>query len=370
MNCNLASAVKPVCPTSLRRLLLLTALLVSGLALLAAGGCRDLDGDALYALHLDAAPTAADWKRALPREIVVRGGRVHKVAVFPDIDKDTVHTSTPSCHHGGTIPRPLSVDVRAFYTDSDLYLRLSWRDLTRDDAMQQWRFDGSEWHNNGLMEDGFGLMWQPPQDSRPFTCTLACHIEDFGVAGATFHASNKMKLSDEEHWLDLWNWKADRTGRLGFADDRYLDHKGMHGDLPGELLRRNSKRAEQGDEAGAFGSEDSPLYDGEGALIGKEFRPAGSLAPGWLVERPNGHRGDVRASAAWQDDRWTVILRRPLVTGDRHDVEFTPDRPEGIAFGLSVMDNTLNEHYASRGSERLVLLPRSAAVARYPEYLQ
>lgn len=372
MICRLPPAVnltiKKDLPRIPRRLLILLTALGLCAGLLFAAGCRDLEGNLLYALHLNAAPTTADWQRALPHQIVVRGGRVHKVAVFPDIDKDTVHTSTPSCHHGGAIPRPLTIDLRAFYTDTDLYLRLQWRDLTRDDAMQQWRFDGSRWLNNGLYEDGFGMMWQPPQDQRPFTCTLACHIEDFGVAGATFHASNKMKLSDADHWLDLWNWKADRSGRLGFADDRYLDLKGMHGDIPGELLRRNSRLAEQQGATGeAFSKQDQPLYDGEGNLIGKEFRPAGSLAPGWLVERPIGHRADVHASATWQDDHWTVILRRPLVTGDPHDVEFSARQTEGIAFGLSVMDNTLDEHYASRGTERLILLPSSAAEAKQPE---
>jgi len=368
MICTTSPAVNRIkennCDRKLRNRLSLLALLCIIITLSLAGGCRDLEGNRLYALHLDSAPSSSDWERALPHPVVVRGGRVHKVAVFPDIDKDTVHTSTPSCHHGGAIPRPLTVDMRAFYTDSDLYLRLHWRDLTRDDAMQQWRFDGNNWSNNGALEDGFGLMWQPPQDKRPFTCTIACHIQDFGVDSSTFHATNRMKLADADHWLDLWNWKADRTARLGFADDRYLDQQGMHGDLPGDLLRRNSRIvAEQGEKAVAFGTDDAPLYDAEGAAIGREFRPAGSLAPGWLIERPVGHRADVRATASWQDDGWTVILRRPLNTGDRHDVNFIPGTKDGLAFGLSVMDHTLNEHYASRGSERLILLPSSAAGA-------
>lgn len=374
MICKLATAVnRPLLKNStkpLRRLAIVSTLLltVSLLGILAGCDRADVDVDRLYALHLAAPPTASDWQRALPRKIVVRGGRVHKIDVFPDIDKDTVHTSTPSCHHGGAMPKPLDVEMRAFYTDSDLFLQLSWRDLTRDANMHQWQFNGEQWENNAALEDGFGLMWQPPEDNRPFTCTLACHIENFGVADATFHASNRMKLADPDHWFDLWNWKADRTGRLGFADDRYLDDQGLHGDLPGELLRANSQLLSADPQAKPFGSEDRPVYDGEGQKIGKEFRPAGSLAPGWLVERPGGHRGDVKASAEWTDNRWTVVLRRSLDTGDRHDVRFTPDQPQGFAFGLSVMDHTLSEHYASRGSERLILLPKTAADTRRPDY--
>ncbi|TYO97124.1 ethylbenzene dehydrogenase [Geothermobacter ehrlichii] len=329
------------------------------------GGCRQPEADRLYALYLEHPPTEADWQRALPHRVEVRGGRVHKVEVFPDIDKDTVHTSTPSCHHGGTIPRPLPVEMKAFYTDRDLFLRLRWRDLTRDDAMNRWTFDGTKWVNNGALEDGFGMLWRPDEESRPFTCSLACHIEDFGVAGSTFHATNHMKLERPGPWYDLWNWKADRTGRLGFADDRWLDHKGMHGDLPGELHRPNSMRAEAGEKP--FGPDDQPIYDGKGRRIDGSFRPAGSQAPGWLTERPSGRRADIRAVAIRDGDFWVVTLRRALDTGDPHDIVFSPAARNGFAFGLSVMDHTLDEHYASRAEERLVLLPAAAGDVRQPE---
>ncbi|GAB4560664.1 MAG: hypothetical protein Tsb0017_17720 [Geothermobacteraceae bacterium] len=334
--------------------------------LLTLGACREPAADRLYALKLEHAPTEADWLRALPRAVVVRGGRVHKVAVFPDIDKDTVHTSTPSCHHGGAIPTPLTVEMKAFYTDTDLFVRLSWRDLTRDDAMNRWQWDGKDWRNDGALEDGFGLLWDTRPTPEPaFSCSLACHIEDFGVAGATFHARNHMKLAADGSWLDLWNWKADRTGRFGFADDRWLDRGGMHGDQPGDLHRPNSRAALAGEKP--FGPGDAPLYDDKGRAVDGAFRPAGSQAPGWLTERPSGRRADVRASAFRRGDMWIVTLRRALDTGDPHDIAFSPDRQDGYAFGLSVMDHTLDEHYASRATERLVLLPPSAGRARTTE---
>ena len=59
--------------------------------------------------------------------------------------------------------------------------------------------------------------------------------------------------------------------------------------------------------------------------------------------------------------RWTVVLRRRLDTADPHDVRFLPGDRSGIPFGLSVMDNTLKEHYASVAEERLVLLPPTAS---------
>ncbi|MDO9079704.1 MAG: hypothetical protein Q7U44_02820, partial [Desulfuromonadales bacterium] len=127
-------------------------------------GCR-LPGaspelaDRAYALWLEQAPQSGDWERALSRVIIVKGGRVHKLNPLPDIDEDTVHVTTASCHHGSTPPAPLSVDLRAFYTDNDLYLRFSWLDPTRDEAIRQWQFDGKEWLASPALEDGLGILW-------------------------------------------------------------------------------------------------------------------------------------------------------------------------------------------------------------------
>ena len=96
--------------------------------------------------------------------------------------------------------------------------------------------------------------------------------------------------------------------------------------------------------------------------IDSAFRVAGSTAPGYLTERPVGSRADVAAHARYRDGHWIVILRRQLDTGDPKDVVFLPGDEAGVAFGLSVMDNTLAQHFASRTEERLVLMPRTVSL--------
>ena len=320
-------------------------------------GCTDIPTDRTYALWLEQAPTAADWERALPRKVHVRGGRPHKLRTFTDIDEDTVHTSTASCHHGSRLPEPVPVDIRAFYTDSDVFLRLSWEDATRDQSMLDWLFDGEKWQNTGQLEDGFGLLWDAKGQFNNFSCSYACHINDFGVSQDSFHASNKMRMAQENSWLDMWNWKAARTAKLGFADDRYLDLEGMHGDVPGELYSVNS-RAFLNNQEGLrpFDEGDVPIYDAERLPADEGFRPPGSVAPGYLVKRPVGGRADVLAVTRYEQGRWIVILRRALHTGDPHDVVFVPGDEMGVAFGLALMDHSQYEHYASNTVERLVLL--------------
>lgn len=336
---------------------ILILLLIAGL--LAFAGCSEIPSDRTYALWLEDAPTKDDWGRALPRQVSVRGGRPHKLRTFTDIDEDTVHTTTASCHHGSRVPEPVSVDIRAFYTDDDIFLRLSWEDATRDQSMYDWLFDGEVWKNTGQVEDGFGLLWDAKGQFNNFSCSYACHINDFGVSKDSFHANNKMRMSQENSWLDLWNWKAARTARHGFADDRYLDSEGMHGDVQGDLFTENSRaRLNNQDDLSPFAEGDTPIYDAEQMPANEGFHPPGTVAPGYLVKRPVGGRADVHAVTRYEQGRWIVTLRRALQTGDPHDVVFVPGDEMGVAFGLALMDHSLYEHYASNTVERLVLLKK------------
>ncbi len=325
--------------------------------LLVVSACTDLEPDRLYAVRLDRAPSAADWQRALPKSVTVKGGRLNKLDPLPEIDQDTVHTSTASCHHGASLPDPVVIDLRAFYTDSDLYLRLSWEDASRDDNMRGWSYDGRAWRSNGSFEDGFGIIWDMERAYPDFTCSVACHLDDFGVSGQSFRGHNRMKLNKDGPQFDLWNWKAGRTGHLAFADDRYVDLAGMHGDLPGELFHPNSQarvRPQEGTEI--FAAGDRPLYDNDGKSVAGQTLTIFSRAPGYLVDRPSGDRADVTARASWTDGRWTVILRRALLTGSSHDAQFTAGAAGEINFGVSLMDNSLYEHYASTVPLSLVLV--------------
>jgi len=337
-------------------------IIISLFVLLACSACKEIGGDKLYALYLEQAPSTADWQRALPRLVTVRGGLPHKADRLGTIDDDTVHTSTASCHHGSALPDPIEVDLRAFYTAEDLYLRVSWSDPTRDDLFRQWRYDGETWSNGGEYEDGLGLMFDATGSFPRFSCSYACHMHDYGVSSSSFHATNRMQLARDDTWLDLWHWKAQRTGRFGFADDRTLTRDGMQGDVPGELFRDNSHAAiDTSQPLQPFAEGDAPLVDYEGLPLAGQFKPPGSVAPGSLTDMPNGSRADVVAISNWEDGRWVVVLRRKLQTADRRDAVFVPGDEQGVGFGLSIMDFTLREHYASKTEERLVLLSATQA---------
>jgi hypothetical protein len=324
-----------------------------------------MDPDHLYALKLDHAPVLTDWSAAQPKTITVKGGRLNKVDPLPEIDKDTVHTSTASCHHGSSLPEPIAIDMRAFYTDKHLYLRLNWPDPTKNENMRGWEFDGEKWLSLGEFEDGFGIIWDIERKYPDFTCSYACHLDDFGVSGQSFRGHNRMKLSKEGPQLDLWNWKAGRTGHLSFADDRFIDKDGIHPDLPGELFRPNSlQHSLQNKNTEVFADGDRPLYDFDGKTIESSIQTIFSRAPGYLTDQPIGDRADVVARSFWQNGRWTVILQRALNTGSPRDAQFSSDENSAISFGVSLMDNSLFEHYASTVSQQMILLPPATNVAQ------
>lgn len=314
--------------------------------------CKEIPSDRVYSLKLERAPAEEDWARASVHSIRVVGGRPHKDELFPDIDQDTVHTSTASCHHGAALPEPILVEMRSFYTDSHLFVQLSWADPTPDHSIRQWWFDGTSWRTGGGLEDGFGILWINKGEFASFSCARACHLDDFGVQSARFEARSRMRLAEPGKSLDLWHWKAGRTGQYGFADDRFLDHQGMHGDNPAELFRENSRASIHKSEGlSPFSEGDQPVYAENGRVFDGSFIPAGTTAPGYVTDLPGGDRADITAISRYASGRWTVVLQRKLDTGSARDLRFVSGQE--YAFGLSIMDNTLHDHYASKSEETL-----------------
>ncbi len=73
--------------------------------------------------------------------------------------------------------------------------------------------------------------------------------------------------------------------------------------------------------------------------------PVGSMLPNMITAGPAGARADVDAHGVYNpaNNTWTVEIRRRLVTGDTHDVQFD-DLTREYAFGVAVFDNAQIEH--------------------------
>ncbi len=320
--------------------------------------CRGIEADTLYVRHLPGAPVERDWNNAVPLRVMVSGGAVHRDArpvAAQEVDQDTVHRNTASCHHGPAQKSTFPLWLRAYYDERHLYLRLCWPDQTRDRESRRWVRRGGAWHLEGEEGDGVALVF--PQDAGPaFTCAVICHLDDWNMAEGRFQESARMRFM-ERGKADLWLWRAsDRVVR-----DLHIDQVGIHPDRGPDALREpNSRRAStgQGSLGGAslvFGPGDEPFADAAGRPLPPDWRPAeGTVLPVYLPLPESQRRSTIQASERYRDGLWEVTLVRPLATGDPGDMVF--QRGDTYLFGLSVMDNTLRNHHIVDTSWKLKML--------------
>ncbi len=63
-----------------------------------------------------------------------------------------------------------------------------------------------------------------------------------------------------------------------------------------------------------------------------------ALVPQLVLKRPTGSQADVRVAATWNNGRWTLELKRKLITGNSDDVQFS-DKAKSYYFGLSLWNH-------------------------------
>lgn len=284
-------------------------------------------GDRLVAGRVDGPPTESQWDQAVPLDVTVWKGNVHEPPELVAIDSETSHRSSADCHHGPSSSDPVQVRLAALASDTQLYLRVTWRDHTRDQDNGRWEKAAGEWEAWPGADDGVAILWGVA-DSGPMRCQRSCHMMEVDV----YDGGTQMRLGmrhDGDGILDLWRWRAGITGPYLLADDMVVDREGKRGD-EGQVLAEENRRPGK-----------------PGPLVSR-----GDGAPYYLVTAPRDREAQVKAQGMWDRGRWQVTFRRSLDTGDRDDVVFLPGA--AIPFGISVFDNTRTEHHVTETGFNLV----------------
>ena len=313
--------------------------------LLSASACARIEADAVYAVRLAAPPTAAAWDLALPRLVKAGGGSVHgrpPVLAGLELDTDAVHGASASCHHGPPVTHPTAVQLRAYYTERDLYLDVRWEDGTEDRAPRSWKRTADGWAIAPDDEDGVAILWST--GTGRFGCQEACHQSDFAVRSGSLVDVRSMFLADEGAREEAWVWKPSLGGRqllidrTGFATPagvpyRTVNSRVAHEETQGPEARR----------AGMFGKQDVPLTDGEGNPVtaATESAPASRWAPA-------GAGNLVTARAQRWRTGWRVVFTRPLSAAGGV-VSFRPG--ERYRFGVALFDGTSVNHHVVRDAQ-------------------
>ena len=255
----------------------------------------------------------------------------------------------------------------ALHDGKDLFVKAEWADDDEDYGYWPWKKTDGGWEymqtsakdECRCYEDKFSLVFpiEPDGDFERFGCASSCHVDQ--EYGWGYKGSSRM--------IDVWHWKAARTGPAGQVDDKYWSEAdftnkdvGRHGDPKdgGGYVKNRSDDTDHplflpdSSDAvfhGSFPKEHAVRYTEEAG----EAIDAGTIVPGVATDRFLGDRGNVSCESDYRDGRWTLYIRRALNTGSTYDVQFVPGGR--YAFGCGAFDHAGKRHAYALPTFHLVL---------------
>lgn len=250
---------------------------------------------------LAAAPTldgkADDWA-------AVTGATI-KVA--PGIDKDDKNFT-------GNI----DIEIKAGVSGDTIYMLVQWPDETQDTEHKP-----LVWNKT---KDAYDTAEDKLEDRLALTFDMGGDFNSCMLAGTAFKA-------------DTWHWKSFRSGTVGLVHDQMhiisfeqmpkaKEHPGMNGK---KLWL--ARPADAGDE----------LYTTQ-----RPLENIGEKVPKYLVNaNAKGSVADVKAKAAWANNKWTLEMSRKLDTGNADDVKF--EKGKTYKSGVAAFNHAGDDHHSVAG---------------------
>lgn len=197
----------------------------------------------------------------------------------------------------------IDIVLKSVYTDKEIFFLVSFPDLDESIIHKSWVWDKiREIYKMGNdREDIFIFKWNMDEI-----------LVDLSI------------YSDDVYKADIWYWKACRTNRTGFADDK------MHILGSGKTEDSTKLTSVSGQTIYLLRKADS----GKAAFnttLKVEYE--GDALPRYNIEKPSGSRADVKAKGVWQEGVWTIEFARVLNTGNPDDIQF--DLKNRYQFGIS-----------------------------------
>ncbi len=229
--------------------------------------------------------------------------------------------------------KPLSaqdgeVELKAVYTDDEVFFLARWKDDTKDDQHKPWKWEGDK-------ETGEYLAGKEREDRLAFMFPLQ---GEFPAA----------MLSGHEATVDMWQWKAARTNAAGVIHDKTHSY---------------SKTEPKGKFASHYTAEGDVIYvarpgdGGESPYKSNKVDPfthQGETVAQYIPVVPGAaDAADVKAKGLWQDGSWTVEIGRKLNTGHAEsDTVFDPAK--GSATSIAVFNHAGDHFHATSGKIDIV----------------
>ncbi len=259
-----------------------------------------------------------------------------------------------------------TVTMKSLYDDEYVYFLIQYDDPTKSLARFPWvkQADGS-WkqmknkdstgHDNTFYEDKVGIFWNI--NTAGFSdegCMISCHMD---IEGDT--SAGRKFTNNPGETIDIWHVKNVRTSPLGQVDDQFVDSTnngktnkgwGRKGDVKtGGGYKNNYNKDKTGPAYMNFPPSESAKYYVLPSLktpFVDIFKP-GDVVPGIVIDAFEGPRADIEMRGKWDGGKWTLEIRRKLVTtGEKsniQDVQFS-DLNKTYYFGIAVFDNSQIDH--------------------------
>lgn len=209
---------------------------------------------------------------------------------------------------GGTAP--ISVTLRAMYTEDSLHILATWPDRTpstmRDPYV--WNATTRSYDRPTKPDDQFAL--------------------EFPLSG-DFQIN--MLNTKNEFIADVWHWKAGRGNPVGWVDDK------RH--IITQKPTEDTKEYSLGGHAKVYIAR--PMDEGSPSYVvkPKPEQYVGDVVDSFEPHEPSGSLADVRGRAVHDGQRWTLEMSRRLSTGHSDDVVL--DATREIPCAIAVLNDEL-----------------------------
>lgn len=272
----------------------------------------------------------------------------------------------------------VEVDVRSVYDDKYVYFLLEYKDPTHsierfpwikqgDGSWKQSKAKDSTGHDNTYYEDKFAFFWDI--NSKKFAkkgCAAACHKIANGKVNGIEDTSPGRKFTKAGETIDMWHWKGVRTNPNHQLDDQFVDSTadpklnanwGRKGDSKtGGGYKNNVSDGKPAFVAKGLNDTTVAIMDAEKIPFSDNYADSKRI-PGIVTAPFTGSRGDVETFGVWKDGKWTIEIKRALITtgenADTQDVQFK-DLSATYPFGVAVFDNSQINHIYHYGAYELI----------------
>jgi ethylbenzene dehydrogenase len=304
--------------------------------------------------------------------------------------------------------------VQVAYDDKNAYLRFEWKTNANKPGTvyPYYRYDGKEWKvygyprldkvvqegkQPGIYEDRLTLMiddGKVPAFAQQ-GCWLTCHVgeRDMPNVASKEDAQKAMKKNDVRKYLpesrsnpsdwktiksaediakikaaggfvDLVQWRANRSNPIGGVDDGYVleyrnfdkgkNHFASNMDnekkVP-KFMYDAAKFKTKAVDAGDIGKRDHYLIKDVNAV---PFDPnagwkEGDMLPRYFLQPRDvtGSAADNKGAGTWKDGTWTVVITRPLGLANDDDKAFKEGGVYSVGFGVHDDNITTRGHHVS-----------------------